>query len=279
MYIGSWKLEDFLTFSCTTHAATSGKLTDADGLPNFRVYEDATDAAITTGSMPKLDDANTTGFYNKRVQITAASSFEKGKSYTIYKEGTVYGRKAAIEDHFQIEAEVDANVVSDKVGFNITTGTVNYVGTVNLLNDKTGFNVNTGTVNYVGTVNILNDKTGFNVTTGTVNYVGTVNILNDKTGFNVTTGTVNYVGTVNILNDKTGFALSSAGVDAILDEVVEGTLTMRQMMRIFLSRLAGEATGGSTTEIGFRDNADTKNRITMTVDVNGNRSSIVLDGS
>ena len=223
MYIGSWKLEDYLTFSCTTHAATSGKLTDADGLPNFRVYEDAVGTVMLNGSMPFLDQANTTGFYNKRIQITAASSFEKGKSYTIYKEGTVGTRKAALEDHFQIEAEVDANVVS-AVGLNVRTGTLNYVGTVNILNDKTGY-------------------------------------------------------TVSTVSDKTGYRLSATGVDDILDEVVEGSLTMRHMLRIFLSRLAGKASGGGTTSITFRDNADGKNRITMTVNSDGNRSAVTVDGT
>ena len=39
----------------------------------------------------------------------------------------------------------------------------------------------------------------------------------------------------------------------------------------------GKASGGDTTSIKFRDLADTKNRVTETVDANGNRTSVTLD--
>ena len=81
------------------------------------------------------------------------------------------------------------------------------------------------------------------------------------------------------LTDKAGFSLSNAGIDAIVDEVVEGSLTLRQAVRLFLSALAGKSSGGGTTTINFRDLADTKNRITATVDSNGNRTNVTLDGS
>jgi hypothetical protein len=80
-------------------------------------------------------------------------------------------------------------------------------------------------------------------------------------------------------SDKTGYELSAAGVDAILDEVVEGTTTFRQMLRLFLSVLAGKSSGGGTVTLTFRDLADSKNRITATVDANGNRTTMVLDGT
>jgi len=79
--------------------------------------------------------------------------------------------------------------------------------------------------------------------------------------------------------DKTGYELSAAGVDAILDEVVEGTTTFRQVLRILMAALAGKSSGGGTVTLTFRDLADSKDRITATVDVNGNRSTMVLDGT
>lgn len=65
--------------------------------------------------------------------------------------------------------------------------------------------------------------------------------------------------------------------DDILDEAVEGAYTMRQALRIMLASLAGKATGGGTATIVFRDINDSKNRITATVDINGNRSVVALD--
>ena len=78
---------------------------------------------------------------------------------------------------------------------------------------------------------------------------------------------------------KDSVATASEVADAVHDEVIEGTLTSRQLMRIFLSVLAGLTTGGGTVTVNFRDLADSKNRIIVTVDVNGNRTAITLDGT
>lgn len=67
--------------------------------------------------------------------------------------------------------------------------------------------------------------------------------------------------------------------DAFWDEVLESTLTGRQFMRIFMAVLAGESAGGGTGTITFRDLADTKNRMSATVDANRNRTTVTRDGS
>jgi hypothetical protein len=64
--------------------------------------------------------------------------------------------------------------------------------------------------------------------------------------------------------------------DAVHDEVIENSLTSREINRIVLAVLAGKSNTNGTV---FRDNADGKNRVTATVDANGNRSAITLDGS
>lgn len=70
--------------------------------------------------------------------------------------------------------------------------------------------------------------------------------------------------------------LSSSGVDAILDEVVVGTYTMRQLLKVMSAALAGKETGGGTSTITFRGVDDTTNVIVATVDTNGNRSAVTL---
>jgi hypothetical protein len=65
-----------------------------------------------------------------------------------------------------------------------------------------------------------------------------------------------------------------------LDEVVEGTLTMRQMLRLMASFMVGKASGGGSATIRFRDTTDAKTRITMEVDPEtGDRITVTLDGS
>lgn len=65
--------------------------------------------------------------------------------------------------------------------------------------------------------------------------------------------------------------------DAVLDEIVEGTTTLRQSIRLANGALAGKASGMATTTAIFRDLADTKDRITATVDEDGNRTALTRD--
>lgn len=65
--------------------------------------------------------------------------------------------------------------------------------------------------------------------------------------------------------------------DAVLDEVVEGSYTLRHLIRLMSAALLGELSGAATTTIVIRDASDTKTRITATVDEDGNRSALTLD--
>lgn len=99
------------------------------------------------------------------------------------------------------------------------------------------------------------------------------------------------------VSDKTGFSLSSAGVTAVqsglakttditaLNDIsvadilageTESGLTLAHAIQLMTSALALKASGGGTTTVTFRNYGDTKNRITMTVDANGNRSEVVV---
>ena len=104
MFLGAWQIDDYLTFPANTHSPVNGAATDADAVPAYRVYEDETGTPLLTGNMAKLDDANTTGFYSARIQLTAAAGFEEGKSYTIYISAAVGGVTGTISHSFQIEA-------------------------------------------------------------------------------------------------------------------------------------------------------------------------------
>lgn len=90
--------------------------------------------------------------------------------------------------------------------------------------------------------------------------------------------TANQVDATTVTNsDKTGYRLSATGVDDVLDEVVEGTTTLRQSIRLNNSAQGAKLSGAATTSIAVRDLADTKNRIAATVDADGNRSAVTLD--
>ena len=97
-------LGDNLVFSITCHDPDTGVLTDATGNPAYRVYEDETSTAIVTGSMAKLDDANTTGFYTELIAVTTAIGYEIGKTYTIYITATVDTDEGGISFAFKVVA-------------------------------------------------------------------------------------------------------------------------------------------------------------------------------
>jgi hypothetical protein len=59
---------------------------------------------------------------------------------------------------------------------------------------------------------------------------------------------------------------------------LETGLTFAQAQRVQKAMLTGVASGGGTNTLVFRDTANTKNRVSMTVDSAGNRSAVTLDG-
>lgn len=87
---------DNLVFSICCHDPDTGQLTDDDAAPTWRIYEDETGAAIANGTMAKLDDGNTLGFYTELVACTVVAGFEDRKNYTIYIEATVGGDTGGI---------------------------------------------------------------------------------------------------------------------------------------------------------------------------------------
>jgi len=90
-------------FSICTHDPDTGVLTDADSAPAYRIYEDETATAILSGTMAKLDDANTTGFYTELVACSTANGFEDGKTYSVYIAATVDSDTGGISYEFNVD--------------------------------------------------------------------------------------------------------------------------------------------------------------------------------
>lgn len=63
----------------------------------------------------------------------------------------------------------------------------------------------------------------------------------------------------------------------ILDAAYEGTHTVRGMLRLAASTLWSKLSGAGTSTVVIRDQDDTKDRITATVDADGNRTAITRD--
>jgi hypothetical protein len=74
---------------------------------------------------------------------------------------------------------------------------------------------------------------------------------------------------------------ANENADALLNRVdgIETDYTVREAMRLMLASLAGKLSGAATLSVTIRDVNDTKNRISATVDTNGNRTAVTLDPS
>jgi hypothetical protein len=134
VYLGTWNIDDLLTFPVNTSTPSTWAAVDADSNPAYRVYEDETGTAILTGTMAKLDDANTTGFYTEQITLSAANGFEDGKCYTIYIAAVVGGVTIVTVHTFQVEA----NLVGPISDINdIVTATQTTVNTIDATTTNT----------------------------------------------------------------------------------------------------------------------------------------------
>jgi len=115
---------------------------------------------------------------------------------------------------------------------------------------------------------------GFNVTVGA---------NNDKTGYTLTAAydpakTASQAGDAMTLTAAERNAIADAALDRA--DAIEIGLTLRQALRLTAAALAGKLSGAATTTVTIRNAvADSKPRITATVDVDGNRTAITTDVS
>lgn len=128
---------------------------------------------------------------------------------------------------------------------------------------------------YSGTVvaGTVNDKTGYSLAQAfpanfsalqiTVSGLVAVGMNADKTGYSVSS-----------VGDKTGYKLASDGLDQV---VVEAGLNARQALAITAASAAGKLAGAATTTITIAAaGVPATNRITATVDSDGNRTAVTL---
>lgn len=70
---------------------------------------------------------------------------------------------------------------------------------------------------------------------------------------------------------------ATTGIDRIMDEPIgDGSITLRQAMRVMIAALAGRLSGAATTSITIRNVANSADVIVATVDANGNRTSTTV---
>lgn len=89
---------------------------------------------------------------------------------------------------------------------------------------------------------------------------------------------INYQQPVQGIGFNTGGG-GGASAAQVWAHVIEGALTAEQVARLLLAVAAGKSSGGGGTTVRFRDLADGKDRITATVDAQGNRAAVTRDAT
>lgn len=192
---------------------------------------------------------------------------------TVKYRANFHSDQGTIEDPTGPEAQLekpDDSFTALTAPAKINTKTGHYGGSI----DTTGFAAGQYIIRMAGTVSTA--KTVATEFCFEIEANNNADIKSDTAAILLDTGTD---GVVVASASKTGYALSAAGVDDVLDEVVEGTTTLRQMMRLVASRLHGKASGGGTMTITYRDIGDTKDRLVYTVDSYGNRTAVTRDAT
>ena len=106
-YYGSRNIGEVMIFTALTKDdANPNEIVDADAVPIYLIYENETATRVAYGSMAKLNDANTVGWYSEAVTLSAANGYEAGKSYNVYITYATNSVVQGLQHNFQILAPV-----------------------------------------------------------------------------------------------------------------------------------------------------------------------------
>lgn len=257
------------------------------GLSSFTVYRSrngAAAAAMTTPTVTEVSSANMPGVY--KLLLDEDMTIGTGND----SEEMVF--------HITCSGMAPVTRVIELYRPKITAGYTLGVGSDGDLlevNTLTGNTVQTGDAYAIvnsGTYGNSALKTLIDVIDGIVDAIlvdtGTtvpaqITALNDlsaaEVNAEVDTALSDYDAPTKAEMDTALTALNDISVADIIAGIADGTYDLQEMIRIIFAFAAGKADGGGSSTIHFRDSADSKNRITATVDANGNRTAVSLDAS
>lgn len=259
----------FLHFGTTS--TTTGAATNADSTPTVNVAEDG----VALGYAPTVTNI-TTGLYMVQIDCTGGNGFEAGRRYSVYVAatvGTVAGRDGIGE--FEVLA-VDLN-----------TGVASVTGAVGSVTGAVGSVTSGVTVSAMGADTI----TAASIAAGAITSSEAPALANLDVAVSTRLATAGYTAPLDAAATRAALGLAAANLDtqlgalptaaenatAVLDEIIEAALSLRQAMRLCIAAMGGKASGLDTTTAIYRDSTDTIDRITATVDANGNRTAVTLD--
>lgn len=260
MYLGNYAAGATIDFMWASNDGTGASITRGTN-GTISVYKGNSTTQSTAGVTDDEDFDSLTGVHHVRIATGSDGSFyAAGNDFAVVLSGATIDGKAvnAVLAHFSLQNRYPA--VSD-----VQSG----LATASALSTVAG---------YVDTeVAAIKAKT--DLIPASPAAVGSAMTLADGaiTSAKFASGAITAAAIATGAIDAD--ALAADAIDEIWDEVLEGSLTGRQIARIMLAALAGKSSGGGSSTIKFRDAGDTKDRISATVDGNRNRTAVTVDGS
>lgn len=254
----------------------TGQLDFTSGVVKANVTQFGGSAGTFSSGIPAV---NATQFAGATVTATTSVTFPAASTVatTTGAVGSVTGAVGSVTGNVGGNVVGSVGSVSGAVGS--VTGNVggNVTGSVGSVVGNVGGNV-TGSV---GSISGVTFPTNFadlaiTVTTGRV----TVGTNADKTGYALTSAydaakTAAQAGDAMALTSSERNSVATALLD--LANGVETSYTVRQVFRLLAAACGSKIDGAASTTLHIRDLGDTKNRVTATVDADGNRTAITLD--
>jgi hypothetical protein len=273
-YLGDYSEDSMIDIFFTTHSKEGGALAPSSAFEadDIRIYKNnsASQKTTTNGLTMTSPFDSVVGLHQLRIDTSNdtgdAGFWEDGNEYIVIliPDETVDGESVVkVIASFSIERSNGSldyiKSVDTQVG--ITDGKVDTIdGVVDAILVDTGTTLD-GKIDVIdGIVDAILVDTG----TTLDSKINTIDSIVDD--ILVDTGTT-----------IPGLIAALPTVDLIHDEVVEGTITLRQAIRLLIAYVCGKANGGGTSTLNYRDQADALNRITLTVDASGNRSAVTLN--
>lgn len=272
---GSVPAGSVLPFPFTTYGKTNGESITLTGLAttDIEVYKGtsmtqrSSDAGYALMDTDGIDIDGVTGFHGFSIDTgdnTDSGFYAAGSYYTVLVSAITVDSQTVsfIAGTFRLVA-AENTAGTPAVDAVRLSGDATAADNAEAFFDGTGY---AGTNNVIPTVTTL---TGHTPQTGDA-YAR----LGAPAGASVSADIAAIKAAVDVIDDYVDGIVAD-----ILAGTVEGSITVVQALRLQLAALAGKLSGAATTTVSIRDTGDTKNRIVATVDADGNRSAVTLDGT
>lgn len=310
-HLGDYDASTVIYGKFSTFRPSTGAAFTLAGTPALSVYKDNSTTQSTSGVTLTADFDSVTGLNHFTIDTSSDGTFYAAgsffdivittgtvdsvsvvgavvASFTIRKDSSLKPTTAArtLDVSAGGEAGIDwANVGSPTTAVDLSGTTIKTTQKVDVDTIKTNPVVNGGTFTFP--TNATGASTT-NITAGTITTA--TNLTNAPTNGDLTAAMKTSVQTAADAAVTANASISSilSAVDTEVASILAKTnlipgtidgLTFAQGWTLIMSVLLGKASGLDTTTAIYRAANDSKDRVTATVDANGNRSAVTLDAS